>query len=142
VWTTAHNLDIREETLYTSWYRGGVKRHDVSTPLTPVEESWWLAPDEASFWTAQAVRTGTNGFFVASSRGVDDSPGRLYTFPDRPGERTVSPSGGSGAEGVTTDRGTVSAESRVSAPGFGVGTTLGAIGLGVGGWWFRRRGGD
>ena len=157
-WTTAHNLDIENETLYTSWYRGGVKRHDVSNPLTPTEESSWLAPDEASFWTARAV---TTGFFVASSRGVEDVPGRLYTFPDRPGE---GPSGAAlGSDDGTTDATATDTastradrtdpvdatdtedrdtgpESTVSAPGFGVGAGLAALGGGA--WWLRRRADD
>ncbi len=152
-WTTAHNLDVENDTLYTSWYRGGVKRHDVSNPLTPTEETWWLAPDKASFWTARAV---TTGFFVASSRGVEDVPGRLYTFPDRPGEGPSGVALGSddGTTGATatatlstranrtgsTDAnggGDAGPGSTASASGFGVGATLTALAGGA--WWLRRR---
>ncbi|WP_372910398.1 LVIVD repeat-containing protein [Salinigranum sp.] len=157
-WTTAHNLDLRDGTLYTSWYQGGVKRHDVSAPRSPTEESWWLAPDETSFWTARAVSTGAAGFFVASSRGVDDVPGRLYTFPDRPGQgpstaalrsktgtddATTGPAstrtGASEATSASADD-DVASESTVSAPGFGTGAGLTALGVSV--WWLRRRGRD
>ncbi|WP_136603112.1 LVIVD repeat-containing protein [Salinigranum halophilum] len=143
-WTTAHNLELREETLYTSWYQGGVKRHDVSDPGDPTEESWWRSPTEASFWTAQSV--GQSEFFVASSRGVDDVPGRLYTFPDRAGEQADHlPTGTatSTARNGTTSRGESGSDpgsgsgSTVSVPGFGVGGALTALGLGS--WWLRRR---
>jgi hypothetical protein len=146
-WTTAHNLDIRDGTLYTSWYRGGVKRHDVSDPGDPVEESWWLDPDGASFWTARAAPGGTPAFFVASSRGVDDVPGRLYTFPDRAGEQPARPALDPDATADSNadpqraasggDTRAATDASSVSAPGLGVGTALAA--LGAGGWWLRRR---
>lgn len=146
-WTTAHNLDLADGTLYTSWYQGGVKRHDVSDPENPVEESWWLSPAETSFWTARAVTTGDEGFFVASSRDVDDIPGRLYTFPDRSGEQPSTAALGS-TEATDTDTASTQAngvgandgrsESTVFAPGFGAGAGLTA--LGVGAWWLRRRG--
>jgi hypothetical protein len=155
-WTTAHNLDLRAGTLYTSWYRGGVKRHDVANPADPVEESWWLAPDAASFWTARAATVGADGFFVASSRGVGDVPGRRYTFPDRPGEQDDRPAlrtrEGNASATATADAGTGagtgaesegSGPSAVSAPGFGVGAGVAGLGaLGLGAWWRRRRGGD
>jgi hypothetical protein len=137
-WTTAHNLDLEDGTLYTSWYRGGVKRHDVANPLTPVEESWWLAPGEASFWTARAGESGPSGWFVASSRGVEDTPGRLYTFPDSAGTQAERPTLGSGTRtppeaASAGETPTATGGSAVSAPGFGVGAGLAAFGLG--GWW-------
>lgn len=82
VWTTAHNLELRDGTLYTSWYQGGVKRHDVSDPANPVEETWWVDPDEAKFWTA---RVSGGGFFLASSMGTGNAPAGLFTFPDGSG---------------------------------------------------------
>ena len=146
-WTTAHNLDLSGETLYTSWYRGGVKRHDVRDPTEPVEESWWLAPGEASFWTAWSVVAGATGYFVGSSRGVDDVPGRLYTFPDRSGSQSDRPSLGSTTASETpssppTDSGESPAGSTVDVPGFGAASGLaglaGLAALGVGGWWLSR----
>jgi hypothetical protein len=92
VWTTAHNFEIAGGVLYSSWYRGGVKRHDVSEPSAPRTLTWWRDPAAASFWTARLARPGEReGFFVASSRGVDDVPGRLYTFPDHAGEQADPP---------------------------------------------------
>jgi hypothetical protein len=141
-WTTAHNLDLADGTLYTSWYQGGVKRHDVSDPTNPTEESWWLAPETASFWTALAVTTGPDGFFVAPSRGVDDVPGRLYTFPDRSGDgsettddRVRPPDSSSRSQSRTT--GADPTASSVSTPGFGPASTAAALGGGL--WWLRRR---
>ncbi|MFT4885109.1 MAG: hypothetical protein ACI8U4_002629, partial [Natronomonas sp.] len=32
VWTTSHNFEFVGDRLYTSWYRGGLKVHDVSDP--------------------------------------------------------------------------------------------------------------
>ncbi|MFB6131563.1 MAG: LVIVD repeat-containing protein [Salinigranum sp.] len=90
-WTTAHNFEIRGGVLYSSWYQGGVKRHDVSDPGRPREVTWWRAPERANFWTARLAAPGArDGFFVASSVGdahgdLENAPARLYTFPDRPG---------------------------------------------------------
>jgi hypothetical protein len=91
LWTTAHNLDLRGGTLYTSWYDGGVTRHDVSDPANPTRESWWRDPDTARFWTAQVAVPGE--FFVASDmgEGYDESAAELFTFPDRPGEQADPP---------------------------------------------------
>ncbi|MFC7097827.1 LVIVD repeat-containing protein [Halobaculum marinum] len=83
-WTTAHNLDFRGDTLYTAWYQGGVKRHDVSDPSDPVEETWWADPATTRFWTARLAVPGDA--FVATSMGTrDGADAGLWTFPDAPG---------------------------------------------------------
>jgi PGF-CTERM protein len=82
-WTTSHNFELRDGTLYSSWYQGGVKRHDVSDPANPREASWWADPGTSSFWTAQAGVPGE--FLVASTRGADDGDAGLWTFPDADG---------------------------------------------------------
>ncbi|UVE51545.1 hypothetical protein KU306_06620 [Haloferax larsenii] len=150
VWTTAHNFDFHDGRLYTSWYRGGVKRHDVSDPSDPVELAWWRDPDRSNFWTAQyAYPFADEGVFVASSWGFDDVPGALYTFPDHAGEQldppelapetktdslvntpteTTQSSNGSAPETATA---------ATNAPGFGVG--VGAAALGAAGLWYRHR---
>ncbi|MFB6188183.1 MAG: LVIVD repeat-containing protein, partial [Halobacteriaceae archaeon] len=51
--TTAHNFDIEGERLYSAWYQGGIKIHNISDPSNPKEIAWWRRPDKASFWTAQ-----------------------------------------------------------------------------------------
>ena len=82
-WTTAHNLDIVGDSLYSSWYRGGVKVHDVSDPAEPEEVGSWADGERAEFWTARAGVPGD--FFIASSlRHPTDreEPGALYVFSD------------------------------------------------------------
>lgn len=94
--TTAHNLDITGDRLYTSWYYGGVKIHDISDPENPGEIAWWRKPTEASFWTAQSAGEE----FVASSLAVsqmvgnppNDTRDALYVFPDMIGEQHEPPS--------------------------------------------------
>ncbi|KAB1186790.1 MULTISPECIES: LVIVD repeat-containing protein [Haloferax] len=152
VWTTAHNFDFHDGRLYTSWYRGGVKRHDISDPADPVELAWWRDPGRTNFWSAQyAYPFADEGVFVASSWGFDDVSGALYTFPDHSGDQLNPPT--LGPETTTeslvntptqTDSTARTAEtpstdgvSRSDVPGFGIGT--GAAALGAAGWWYRRR---
>jgi hypothetical protein len=92
--TTAHNADIRDGRLYTSWYFGGVAIHDVSDPARPVELARWQDPRETSFWTAQEA----DGVVVASSaalssvfRGLNDTREAVYVFPDEAGSQADPP---------------------------------------------------
>ncbi len=87
-WTTAHNFDLEDGRLYSSWYQGGVKIHDVSNPEMPVELAWWRQPTVSRFWTAQRADTCV----VASNMGISGSIGSIYTFPDRPGTQPDPPS--------------------------------------------------
>ncbi|WP_435064507.1 LVIVD repeat-containing protein [Halobaculum sp. EA56] len=156
-WTTAHNLDLRGDTLYTSWYQGGVKRHDVSDPANPVEETWWADPDEGRFWAAALAVPGE--FLVASSMGTRaGAPAGLWTFPDAAGiggdrSRLTGTAGeGSTPTGTASGPGTVTASptptatptptrtpsptatdtpSEAAAPGFGVAGALAALGGGA-----------
>jgi len=156
VWTTAHNFELAGGILYSSWYRGGVKRHDVSDPTAPEELSWWRDPDAASFWTARLAAPGEQeGFFVASSWGVGDAPAGLYTFPDHAGEQAdppdVLPNGTATprpryetatADPTTADAGTTTApdasvDGGISAPGFGVAAGVGGVALAA--WRLLRR---
>jgi hypothetical protein len=92
-WTTSHNFELTDGRLYSSWYQGGVKRHDVSDPTAPRELAWWRDPEAARFWTARLVTPGaTAGFFVATSMGLREAPARLYTFPDHAGTQADPPS--------------------------------------------------
>lgn len=89
--TTPHNFDVVGNRLYTSWYDGGVKIHDIGDPANPSLLAWWRAPMEWSFWTAQRA---TDEFFVASShsRGeYNNGKGALVTFPNRAGEQPSPP---------------------------------------------------
>lgn len=97
-WTTSHNFGFGGDLLFTSWYGGGVKIHDVSDPTAPVELAHWREGSRAWFWAAQAA---TEEFFVGTSlgSGVSDTQGRsesagLYTFPvvtGDPGTATPTP---------------------------------------------------
>lgn len=137
-WTTAHNFELRGGVLYSSWYRGGVKRHDVSDPEAPEQLTWWADPFEAEFWTAQAAVPGET--FVAASRGVKNSNAGLFVFPDtegktvRPFERQASSPATETAEPSTAAPATDTASTATNGPGFGV---LGAL-VGIGGLAWRR----
>jgi hypothetical protein len=134
-WTTAHNFEFRNGILYSSWYNGGVKRHDVSDPATPKELTWWADPPHAEFWTAQAAVPG--GSFVATSRGTGRSPARLYTFPDSDGT-TAWGGYGEGIPDDLPDR-TPAQSSGVRAPGFGPLAALAGVGAAALAWWRRQR---
>jgi hypothetical protein len=129
IWTTAHNFELRGDVLYSAWYQGGVKRHDVSEPSEPAEVTWWRDPERTRFWTARPTVPGEA--FVAASMGVGDGgePG-LWTFPDHAGQQADPPGVLGGGGSTTPGTGT-------TAPGFGLG--VGALGLGLGAWWLRRR---
>ena len=94
-WTTAHNFDVVGDYLYSSWYRGGVKVHDVSNPENPEELARWQDGENAEIWTAQAGVPGD--FFVASSLRNPTDPngsGGLYVFSDpSDNDATVTPAG-------------------------------------------------
>ena len=100
-WTTAHNFDFEGGRLYSSWYQGGVKLHDVSDPANPKQLAWWRKPSETSFWTARAV---SEEFFVASSEdGQEGIPGALYTFPNRAGRQANPPKLGAPTTEIRTE---------------------------------------
>ncbi len=93
MWTTAHNFELREDRLYSSWYQGGVKIHDVSDPGKPTELAWWREPDIAGFWTARVADPGET--FVASSTELipnASTAGSLYVFPIEEGDQADPPS--------------------------------------------------
>lgn len=147
-WTTSHNFELRDGRLYSSWYRAGVKIHDVSDPADPEQLAWWRDPAETGFWTARVLEPGET--FVASSTEAipgTSLEGALYTFPIEAGEQTDPPSlqdpDGWGADSNGTNE-TNGAANETDAdgdddsiPGF-----TGLTGLAVGGMgleWLRRR---
>ncbi|MEF8853631.1 MAG: hypothetical protein V5A28_14650 [Haloarculaceae archaeon] len=94
-WTTAHNFDVVGDYLYSSWYQGGVKVHDVSDPGAPEELAHWHDGEVTQFWTAQA---GVPGEYLVATNYADPSGGSeptgLFVFPDpTDNPATVTPSG-------------------------------------------------
>ena len=88
VWTTAHNFELGEDRLYSSWYQGGMMIHDISDPADPQRIAAWRDPDTVSVWTAQ--RAGDR--VIASSMGLRNATPGLWVFPDRPGQQPDRPS--------------------------------------------------
>ena len=129
-WTTAHNFTLRDGTLYSSWYHGGVKRHDVSDPAAPRELSWWVDPADARFWTAQPAVPGE--FFVASSMGTETGTAGLWTFPEtdgtagRPEALTATPAPERTRTGTETRTGATATETRAGATATETPTTVSA----------------
>ncbi|MFB6173354.1 MAG: LVIVD repeat-containing protein [Halobacteriales archaeon] len=87
VWTTAHNFDLAGGRLYSAWYQGGVRIHDLADPATPVELAWWREPSRTRFWTAVRGAAGV----VASTMGTAEAPAGLYVLPDRRGRQPDPP---------------------------------------------------
>ncbi|WP_254525093.1 LVIVD repeat-containing protein [Natrinema caseinilyticum] len=154
LWTTSHNFELRGERLYSSWYRAGVKIHDVSDPENPKRLAWWRDPAETAFWTARVLSPGET-FLASSTEAIPDTSleGALYTFPIEAGEQADPPSvrdpeswrGAANGTNETTDTGGgmpndtggQRGENDDSIPGFtGVaGLAGGAVAL----EWLRRR---
>lgn len=159
VWTTAHNLDVADDLLFSSWYRGGVRVHDVSDPRNPRRVAAWADRRAASFFTAR--HAADRSFFVASSMGVEGTGGALYTFPVAPGATELTTATTTAAESCidgacppatterptavepddapTTEPETESAATTVegAGPGFGALAALAAL---LSGGWYARRG--
>ncbi|WP_158058108.1 LVIVD repeat-containing protein [Halorussus halophilus] len=145
-WTTSHNFDIVGDRLFTSWYEGGVKIHDVSDPANPEQLAWWRDPENAVFWTSKLA---AEKFFVASSMGrPNDEKGALYTFGNHPGQQKDAPlltQTGNATKATEVSRATTENEatsnetttqssgSSGGAPGFGISATVAAL-LGGAAW--------
>ncbi|WP_254531580.1 LVIVD repeat-containing protein [Natrinema gelatinilyticum] len=150
LWTTSHNFELRGERLYSTWYRGGVKIHDVSDPANPERLAWWRDPARTAFWTARVLASG-EAFVASSTEAIPNTSleGALYTFPieagtqadplslrnpeDWRGDTNGTNETGEGAHNETATRSDGSGD---SIPGFtGVaGLASGAVALG----WLRR----
>ncbi|QCW03063.1 LVIVD repeat-containing protein [Natrinema pallidum] len=93
MWTTSHNFELRDGHLYSSWYRAGVKIHDVSDPTAPERIAWWRDPERTGFWTARVVDPGET-FLASSTEAIPNASidGALYTFPIEAGEQADPPS--------------------------------------------------
>ncbi|MDS0260722.1 hypothetical protein NDI56_15045 [Haloarcula sp. S1CR25-12] len=119
VLTTAHNFELTDGRLYSAWYEGGVRVHDVREPSQPREIFRWRDSSTTSFWTAQR---GAGCFLAANTAALDSdiSPG-VYTFPD---PAVGAPTRTENATGAGGD-------------GFGIAAALAAVGLGA--WRLARR---
>lgn len=145
VWTTSHNFELRDGRLYSSWYDGGVRLYDVSSPTSPRQLAAWRDPDAASFWTAQAGIT--DEFFIASSTDYR-AESALYLFPDRattssdgrPAAHDDSHSSSETDESGADETPALDDATTDSTPGFGAGIGLATVGGAA--WWLRRRVGD
>ncbi|MXV63890.1 hypothetical protein GS429_17855 [Natronorubrum sp. JWXQ-INN-674] len=125
MWTTAHNFELRGGRLYSSWYQGGVKVHDVSEPADPEELAHWRDADSAGFWTARVAESSET--VIASSTPLipgADTEGGLYTFPLDVGD---------------DDEPEASTGMLDSVPGFTGLTAAGALGGAAALGWLRRR---
>ncbi|MDQ2050667.1 hypothetical protein RBH26_09215 [Natronolimnohabitans sp. A-GB9] len=87
-WTTAHNFELRDGRLSSSWYQGGVKIHDVSDPADPEELAHWRDTETAAFWTARIA--GPETIVASSTPQVPnaETDGALYTFHRNRQERS------------------------------------------------------
>lgn len=124
-WTTAHNLDLRAGLLYSAWYQGGVRIHDVTDPSAPRAVAAWRDAEAARFWTAVRAAEAV----VAPSMGVGAADAALVTFP---APEPVRPTEESGDATTSND---VTASPGLG--GFGLGA--GALGAGLAGWLAARR---
>ena len=126
-WTTAHNFEFAGDRLYTSWYRGGVRVHDVSEPTAPRELGGWR-DETTEFWTARSA-----GDHVVASGWRDlsaDDPeaaAAVYTFPTVASSST--PAEATDETGMTDE--TVTDTAETTADGAGLGLAAGAAGLGL-----------
>lgn len=99
VWTTAHNFGFVGDRLYTSWYRGGVRVHDVSDPADPRELAHWRDTETTQFWTAQR---GPDCVVASSWRDPSaedpESAAAVYTFSD-PADPDATPTSETAGDG-------------------------------------------
>lgn len=47
---TSHNFDVTQSRLYSSWYGGGVRVHDITDPANPKQVGCYDPDDESSYW--------------------------------------------------------------------------------------------
>lgn len=117
--TTAHNFDLADGRLYSSWYRGGVKVHDVADPADPEELRHFRRSSTTSFWTAQFAAPSETVVATSYRNPADlDDPGVVYTFPDAPREtptRTPTPTATETPSPTASSSPTASLSSTVSS---------------------------
>lgn len=156
-WTTSHNFDLVGDRLYSSWYQGGLKIHDISDPGRPEELLWWREPERAAFWS---VVRATEDTLVASAARGSIGPTLtegVFTFPTQPAEQADppgTPAAGAPVSSFATARptptptptptpspspsptATPTPTESPGQPGFGV--LGGLVGVVSGLWWLSR----
>jgi hypothetical protein len=133
--TSAHNFDFSGDLLYSSWYYGGVKVHDIGDPANPDEIAHWR-DSETSFWTAEAAADGFAATSADVSKTLRENPPdvreALYVFPDSPE---------AGAERADTEDSGAPDGPDADGVGSGFGVPA-AIGGALSGYYLTRREGD
>ena len=129
-WTTAHNFELRNGILYSSWYEGGVRVHDISEPHNPDELYHWRNDDIASFWTAQVGVQ--QEYFVASSTGIRNTDAGVWLFEDL--ETDIEP--------PSTEASESPAETTDGVPGFTLLSAISAGTVGALGWKYYTKESD
>ena len=135
-WTTAHNFELHDGRLYSAWYQGGIKIHNVGDPTAPEELAHWRATDDAALWTARVANDGATVVASSTSRiPSTDIDGALYTFPTGlESDALETNDGDNGSDGDTNG----SLSDRV--PGFGgLGAGVGLAGGAAALEWLRWR---
>jgi hypothetical protein len=123
VLTTAHNFELTDDRLYSAWYNGGVRVHDVRDPSAPRELFRWRDSGTTSFWTAQR---GAGCFLATSTNqntGSEVTPG-VYTFPD---------------PAIDAQTATPTDDEALGAAGDGFGILAAVAAAGLAAWRLQRR---
>lgn len=85
---TAHNFDVTQNRIHTSWYNGGVQVHDITDETDP-EELFSYNPEGYSFWTAVQGRGFTLGG-IYGARSDASNGGVAFLHADRGQRRAPS----------------------------------------------------
>ncbi|WP_435334489.1 hypothetical protein [Haloarchaeobius sp. TZWWS8] len=93
---TSHNLGIRGDRLYASWYAGGVAVYDVSDLAEPTLLGAWSEPETTSFWAAKPIHEGfvATSFYDPSLSREENQSGKqatVYLFPEPSSEGEPAP---------------------------------------------------
>lgn len=78
---TAHNFDVTQDRLHSSWYHGGVRLFDISDRADPDELARYR-PEGVAFWTAVFDGEFTAGG-VYGARSDDHDGGVVFLHEDR-----------------------------------------------------------
>ena len=85
---TAHNFDVTQNRIHTSWYNGGVQVHDITDETDP-EKLFSDTPEGYSVWTAVQGRGFTLGG-IYGARSDASNGGVAFLHADRGQRRAPS----------------------------------------------------